>query len=259
MEITLSRFITPLLVLLLVAAHPTFAELPERFSARYTLSTGNMTLGETSWSLEPVGDDRYLYQSVSEPTGIMALWRLDRIVERSEWRYRDDRLQPLDYSYERTGGDKDRHVRIAFDWKRGLARNSLRGNAWEMQLPKGALDKLNYVLALMRDLAEGKRDIRYEIADGGHLKNYQLDVLREERIETSLGPLDTIVVRRKRKGKKRMTTLWCAPMLSFLPVKIEHREPDGDTVILTIQEATGLTGGQESAPVTQPVAPKKSS
>jgi len=259
MRITLNRSIAVLPVLLLVAAHPTFAELPERFSARYTLSAGNMTLGETTWSLEPVGDDRYLYQSVSEPTGIMALWRPDRVVERSEWRYHDDRLQPLDYSYERSGGRKDRHVRIAFDWERGLARNSLRGNAWEMQLPKGALDKLSYVLALMRDLADGKRDIRYEIADGGHLKNYQLDVLREERIETSLGPLDAIVVRRERKGKKRVTTLWCAPALSFLPVKIEHREPDGNTVILTIQEATGFSGVRESAPAAQPVLPKKSS
>jgi len=255
----LSRSNTFLLALLVIAAHPVFAELPERFSARYTLSAGNMTLGETTWSLEPMDGDRYLYQSVSKPSGIMALWRPDRIVERSEWRYRDDRLQPLDYSYERSGGRKDRHVRIAFDWKRGLARNSLRGNAWEMELPEGALDKLNYVLALMRDLANGKRDIRYEVADGGHLKNYQLDVLREDRIETSLGSLDTVVVRRERKGKKRVTTLWCAPALSFLPVKIEHREPDGNIVILTIQEATGLTAPGKSTPVAQPLAPKKSS
>ena len=86
-----------------------------------------------------------------------------------------------------------------------------------MPVPIGALDKLSYRLALMRDLSRGARNFEYTIADGGQLKRYVLADIGEERIETALGTFDTILIRRERENSKRQTTFWCASELGFLP------------------------------------------
>ena len=213
--------------------------LPQRFEASFTLKSLGATVARTHWTLSPLDDGRYVYESRSETSGVMAWVSKDNIVERSEWRYHDDALRPLSYSYRRDGR-KSRRVAVAFDWDKRVARNTTAGATWQMPIPEGTLDKLNYLLAMMRDLADGKRDIRYQVADGGRLKSYRLLAVGNERLTTELGRLDTVVIRRLREGKRRETTLWCAPSLRYLPVRIEHRERDGVDVLLAIDSVRGL-------------------
>ena len=222
-------------------------ELPERFEATFTLEAKGATIARTQWSLSPEDGGGYVYESRTEPIGVFSLIRNDTIVERSEWTYAGEWLQPLAYHYERTGR-KAREVSIAFDWEEGtgegVARHNSPGGAWEMAVPPGVMDKLSYLLALMRDLGRGARGVEYTIADGGKLKRYVLSGIGEERIETALGAFDTVVVRRERENAKRETTLWCAAALGFLQVKILHRERDGTILSLHIESLSGIFEGQ---------------
>ncbi len=215
--------------------------LPERFDASFVLSADGIEVGQTRWLLEPAGDGRYLYRSHSETVGIAKLMRHERIEERSEWRFDDTgRVQPLHYAYSRSGDRRARNVSVEFDWDDGRVLNTLNGHTWSMELKRGTLDKLVYLLALMHDLSEGARATRYAIADGGRLKQYQLVVVGEERIDTVLGPLEALVVERRRDGEEEGTTrVWCAPALRFLPVQVEHREEDG-VVRLTLTRIEGI-------------------
>ena len=235
-----------LLLLVSVAAlslAATARELPERFEATFELEAKGATIARTRWSLSPQAGGGYVYESRTEPVGVFALIRDDTIVERSEWDYAGDWLRPLAYHYERTGR-RSREVSIAFDWKEGagegVARHDSPDGPWRMPVPSGVMDKLGYLLALMRDLGRGERGVEYAIADGGKLKRYTLTGIGEERIETALGAFDTVVVRRERKNAKRETTLWCASALGFLPVKILHRERDGTLLSLRIESLSGI-------------------
>ncbi len=220
-------------------------ELPERFEATFTLEAKGAAIARTRWSLSPGAGGGFVYESHTEPMGVFSLLSDDTISERSEWTYTRDWLRPLAYRYERTGR-KARDLSIAFDWEEGseegVARHDSPGGAWEMAVPPGVMDKLSYLLALMRDLGRGARGAEYTIADGGKLKHYVFSRIGEERIETALGALDAVVVRRERKNAKRETTLWCAAALGFLPVKIVHRERDGTILSLRIESLSGLPG-----------------
>ena len=233
------------MLLLLSGVVPSLAEpargLPERFEATFALEAKGATIARTRWSLSPGAGGGYVYESRTEPVGVFALIRDDTIVERSEWDYAGEWLQPLAYHYKRTGR-KAREVGIAFDWEERIARHDSPAGAWEMEVPPGVMvmDKLAYLLALMRDLGRGERGIEYTIADGGKLKRYTLTGIGEERIETALGALDTVVVRRERGNAKRETTLWCASALGFLPVKIVHRERDGTVLSLHVESIGGI-------------------
>ena len=214
-------------------------ELPERFEATFLLEAAGTNVARTRWSLAPGADGTYVSVSRTEPIGVFSLIRDDTRVERSEWTYKGDWLQPLSYRYERTGR-KAREIDIEFDWETNVARHDSSGSVWRLPVPRGAMDKFNYILALMRDLGRGERHLEYTIADGGRLRRYVLTHIGEERIETALGRFDTILIRRDRENSKRRTTFWCASELGFLPVKIEHVERDGKSMTLRIKSLGGI-------------------
>jgi hypothetical protein len=214
--------------------------LPERFAASFVLSARGLDIGRIRWQLAPVGPDRYVYQSHSETVGMAKLLRDERIDERSEWRFADGDVRPLHYTYLRTGGKREREVEVHFDWEKRRVHNTLNGESWSMPIETGTLDKLVYLLALMQDLARGVRETRYAVADGGKVKTYILRVIGHEQLETVLGNLDTVVVERRRMKDDRVTLVWCAPALSYLPVRVEHREEDG-TVHLSLTSLEGIS------------------
>ncbi|HEX9583886.1 MAG TPA: DUF3108 domain-containing protein [Gammaproteobacteria bacterium] len=219
------------------AASP--AGLPEPFIARFSLSAHGAKIGETEWSVRALTTGLYAYESRSNAAGVLALISDEEIVERSEWRFDEGLLRPVYYSYKRSGGKKDRNISVAFDWQNMQARNTAKGRAWNMPVPDGTLDKLSYVLVLMGDLAAEKTNLEYLVADGGKLKTYKLRIEGVERLETALGALDTVRVRRLRTSEDRETLLWCARELNYLPVKIEHKERDG-TLLMRIMSVEGL-------------------
>jgi hypothetical protein len=206
---------------------PPAAAISQPFTASFSLATQGTKIGKTQWTVESVSDDVFVYESRTVAAGIFGLVSDAEIVERSHWRLDQGKLQPLSYSYRRTGGEREHDVQVNFDWENNQAENTARGHSWRMPVPDGALDKLSYVLVLMNDLAAEKTQLQYQVADGGRLKTYELRIEGEERIETALGSLDTVIVRRLRNSEDRETLLWCAKSLNYLPVKIEHREKDG--------------------------------
>ena len=236
--------------LALLGAHGTghAAGLPEKFEATYSLSVGPLTLAEMTRKLYPKGDGTYIYESHSKPLGYARWFTKTTLVERSEWRYENQQLRPLTYSYDRSGdSDKERHVKLLFDWQNGQVTNIINKDPWKMELPAGTQDKLLYQLALVNDLQQGKRTkLEYNVADGGTAKITKFEIIGEERIKTSMGEFDTLKLQ---TIGTRTTTLWCAKALNFLPVLIEQHDDRGSAVLKLIN----LSG----IPIPTPEASKK--
>lgn len=238
---------TGILLMLLANMAPSVScALPDRFSAEYLVQSQGSTVGESRWELAADKNGLYVYEKHSKTAGLLSLFRNQTVTERSEWRYRNGEMQPHAYRYKRFGREKNRDVKISFDWEKRTVRTTVNGDPWQMTLPDGTLDKLIYSLAMMRDLAQGERNLEYTVADGGTLKTYQIEPVGEETIETALGRMHTVKVRRFRNKNKRQTILWCAPAFSFLPVRMEHREKDG-TLVFLIQSAEGFDESEAAA------------
>lgn len=227
------------------------AEIPA-FSAEYALKRNGVTLGTATRSLRPLKDNRYLYASVTYASGMIAWFVKDRIDESSTFVMQGDRIRPLEYIYNRHGGAKGRRVKLAFDWERGVVTNVIDGDPWRMEIPPDVHDKLGYQLAIMQDLQRGRKELQYSIADGGKLKTYAFQILGEEQVESPFGRLKTVKLRRTED--KRDTTVWCAPALHYLPVRLEQRETDGSQLSMHLISVTGLeprTNAEAAAPSAQ--------
>jgi hypothetical protein len=219
------------------------------FSAEYSLHALGLLIGKAHISLSLLGKERYLTETSGATAGVLAAIRKDKILLRSEWLYQDGGVRPLTYRHQRTRGKSAQEVEITFDWQNRVVHNGKQGKEWRIPLPQGALDGHIFPLALMQDLSQGKRVFEYTtVADEGKLRTYRGEVVKKEPLDTALGSLQTLQIRRL-EDSKRQTRIWCAPLLSYLPVRIEHQEKDGIVISVLIESVAGLgLPGPASAP-----------
>ncbi|NOX76728.1 MAG: DUF3108 domain-containing protein [Gammaproteobacteria bacterium] len=226
-----------LLVFLLATNASAAAGLPDNFTAVYELKKSGITIGETKRTLRRE-TDHYVFESITRPKGIAKLFTSGKVIERSSWRFYQQKPRPLTYTFSNSGSKKNRNVKLAFNWAENTVINSITGKPWNMLLESGTQDKLLYQLRLMLDLPTRKPTLRYPIADGGKLKYYDIEIVGKEQIRTKLGSFDTIRLRRI-KGS-RTTTLWCAEQLAYLPVRIEQQKNDDSPVVAALTSVKGF-------------------
>lgn len=213
-----------ILTLLLSAAlsGATFAAsaVPQPYKAEYTVHADGFKVGEMTRKLKPLGNGTWQLESSLYTTGLVALFKKDKITERSIWHNGADGLVPISYHSHYSGRSKEVEERLAFDWDRGVVTSLRDGRETDVPLTAGVMDKLVYQFALRQDLANGASRIEYKVADRGKIETYAFKVVGREKVVTSLGEYDTI------KVKKGTTTFWVAPALDYLVVQIVQQEDD---------------------------------
>lgn len=219
---------------------------PTPFKAEYKVTKGIMSVGSTKRTLQDKGNGYYVFESVTRPGGIAKLFTSGKVVEKSHWRLLDNKLVPLEYEYINSG-DKKRSVKVKFDWDNNKVTNTVNGDPWSMDVEEETLDKLIFQLAVMYDLSQGATLLMYQVADGGKIKTYNIDIVGEEQVATELGTFNTIKV--VRTNNERTTTMWCARELQFLPAKIEQKKGDDSPVTAELVELSGIPVPKSTKPI----------
>ena len=217
------------LVLLLLSVNSGIhaEDLPGSFIASYSLHSMGTRFADMQRSFTRLRNGEYVYRSETHTVGLLALFRKDHVIEQSTWKFTAGRLQPLRYTYQRTGGKRNRDVIVNFDWTARRIINSINGASWHMPIQAYIMDKLLYQLAIMYDLQKGKDNIKYAIADGGKIKLYDFERIGEDRLDTPIGKFSTLKLIRHKPNSKRKTVIWCARELGYMPVKVENVENNG--------------------------------
>jgi hypothetical protein len=167
---------------------------------------------------------------------------LGSITETSHllWNPQQKHVEPLHYVYKRRGLGKDRDADLRFDWNKKIVTNHVQTSNWQMSIVEKVQDKLSYQLQLQQDFIAGKEKFSYKIADGGHLKEYKFEKIGEEVLETPLGKVKTVKVKRSRENDKRVTYAWLAKDWNYLLVRLEQEEKgDSNTIYITKASLNG--------------------
>lgn len=166
------------------------------------------------------------------------------VSESSRFVVNNNQLQPLRYTYNRSGLGKEKKTRQEFNWDRLQVTGHDKDGDYQLKLESGILDKSSYQLALQADVAAGTERLSYRVLDGDDLDIYDFRILGEELIETPLGSLNTVKVERVRDPGQNMrkTTLWFAKDWSYLLVQLNQIERDGKEYTIMLQQ--GQVNGQ---------------
>jgi hypothetical protein len=204
------------------------AELNLRpFKANYRVSLDGINLGtiEFKFSLDSSGG--YQYSGRTRSSAFLRMFFSDVIRESSTGRYENNRLTPLAYEYKKTSGSKKELTQLEFDWQQQRIWTLSKGTRWSQPAPPNAYDKLSQQQALRIDLSNGEKQVSYAVADGGKVKTYHYKIHGEEKVGVPHGDYQCIKVRRRKENREPDFSIWMAPELDYLPVKIERKRSAG--------------------------------
>jgi len=223
------RFLVISLLLAGVAAHADPIDL-KPFRATYSAEWKGITAASSTVELKNVSTNIYTYSSVNSARGLFRMAFPDSLSQTSTFRVVDGRVVPMLFQ----GSDeKERPINLTFDWQKKRVSGVAKERAVDLELPEGAQDAMSLQIASMRDLAGGKLQGTVWMIDSTKLKDYELHLEGNERIDTELGALDTVMYSSRRTGDtESYTRTWVAPALGYLPVKAERI--NGKKVLITL-------------------------
>jgi hypothetical protein len=207
---------------LTVAASPFF----KPFSASFSVWRGALPLGTLKLVFKISDREEYSYLVHTRPGMLASLFSGDEIVEESRGMLADERIRPTSYRYNQADNRED-NAEVRFEWPEMKAYTQSGGVTWAQEIEQGTQDRLSQQLMVRLQLAQGEKEVSYQVADGGKLKHYRFQVVGEEPIKTPYGELHCLKVRRSKGERPPDYTIWFAPELDYLPVRIERRQKSG--------------------------------
>jgi hypothetical protein len=189
------------------------------FRASYVAEWKGMTAGNSILELRPAAGDTYAYTSTNTARGLFRMAFPDALSQTSTFRVTDGKVVPLTF---RGADEKQREINLTFDWTKLKVTGVAKEHAVDLALPADAHDPMSLQIATLRDLAAGSIKPTVWMVDSDKLKDYEMKREGNERLETALGQLDTVIYTSRRANSDRITKTWVAPALGYLPVKAER-------------------------------------
>ena len=168
-------------------------------------------------------DGGYVATHVVRPTGWTKLFAHGSISETSMFHVvPGGGLRPDRYRSEDTLSHNEGTVSVRFDWENGTATGRVDDKAVVSHIDGLAFDRISIQYELMYDLLNGRPSDKYVLFDVDELKPLTVRNIGHRMIDVPAGKFDAIGIQHETGNKKRMTTLWCAKELGYLPVMIEQ-------------------------------------
>ena len=213
-----------------------------------TSFAGELKPYEVHYKTKAKGLSMTLVRSLSETSqGDYLLSNSGRIllagfIETSVFAANEGTLAPKHYVYKGTGLINQRRELI-FESADQVIK-SLDDKEWkELPYPPSTYDRVSQLEQLRMHLMSGadpNLGFQVQLADRGKLKQYQLDFIGTEPLETPLGIIETVHFRRSGDDPDRQSDIWLARDWDYLLVKTTHME-DG-TLIEALVDFASLDG-----------------
>lgn len=215
----------PIVALLLaLVVLPVSAQGPQRFELLYRFTFNGLYVGNVTDRFERNGQQ---YQLVSKavPDSNLAML-LPMLTLSSKGELRDGRFIPRRYQQERSNAPGK--VAVAeFAWAQNTLTHVYKGKSRQVALPGGTQDALTqlYVVPLAGELPQ---HLEFSVSNGRELIHYRYEKLPGGRLNTPLGSFETVEYRRlTNKPDDNSISVWIAPALHHLPLRIRVREETG--------------------------------
>ncbi len=217
---TLSRIVFALLVASLAAAAGATELTAHR--AQYKVKISVLS-GQLDTELRAT-EHGYVARHVIKPVGMSRLLTRGTMDVSSTFVAEPDGVKPVTYHAVDTITDEP-ETHLTFDWSTNQARGTVGAESVELQLDEISHDNVSIQYELMHDLLSGTPGDRYVLFDVDKMRIANVTNAGARTVETHAGRFEVVGVRHQKEGSSRVTTLWCAPELDYLPVVIEqHRK-----------------------------------
>jgi hypothetical protein len=196
------------------------------YTARYQVSYRGLSGGEIEVSFRRAKEpNQWQYETHAFPSllGRLAVSSAARELGRMEVTAAG--VRPLSFEFEdgTTAGEKDVHV--VYDWAAGKATGTAKGASVVMELLPGTQDTASVQAAMIQELLAGRKPQAFRLITGNKVHDYRYWAEGTQQASTPYGKFDAVVWANQRPGSSRVSKVWHAPSLGYVPVQaIQYRK-----------------------------------
>ncbi|MCU0898778.1 MAG: DUF3108 domain-containing protein [Burkholderiales bacterium] len=211
------------------AAYP-IRSLKAVYDLYYSSASPDAPVGRVTqtWSTD---GQHYVAESIAEGIGLVSLFYSGTFAQRSEGRIGAAGLVPEVYTLRRGRAESTDVAR--FDWAGATVELESKGETRTVAIAPGAQDPLSaqHQFYFVQPLAASGQ---FRVADGRKLRAFWYEVVGEELLETPLGVVNTIRIRRADRDDST-ADVWVDPRRSYLPMKIHATDRKGRIITQQIR------------------------
>jgi hypothetical protein len=207
------------------------APLLQPYKARYQASYRGISGGQIESGLRRgTQPGQWLYETRAYPNLLGRVAVSPQARERSVMLVTDAGVRPLSFEFDDGSEDLAKDVKHAFDWTEGRVRGTAQGKPFDLAVTPGTQDTASVQAAMIVELLAGRSPTVFPILTGARLRDYRYWSEGHATIATPMGRLDTVVWANQRSGSDRVTRVWHAPSLGYVPVQaIQYRKGNAET------------------------------
>ena len=196
---------------------------PIPYIANYSVTRKDKLAGSMQLVLERFSDGTFSYRMDSR-----VRWGLVRSLmqRQSNFTWKNGLILPDSFRSTQKIVFYHRTESVDFNWESMRATGTKKHDDFELEIEPGMQDKLTIYLLLAQVLCNGEDTINADIVSGPILKPHSYHLQAREYLDTGLGRLATIHLRRGTADTEKQTDLWHAEAANFLPVRLVHRDKD---------------------------------
>lgn len=205
------------------------------FEANYKVKVG-IASADAVVRLTQLDPQRYEIVSVTRATGIASLFKRGEVYERAVFRYVDGEILAESLVRRDTLSSEERSCEVYYRPEQNQATVLFKGEEEQIEIPRDTFNPLLMQIALMQDMANGKRPVSYSILDHAGLKDFSVSFGDESNVSTPTGDFQAVPVDLMNEKTNAGTRMWAAPSREWLAVVVEARKNNEVKATLRLEQ-----------------------
>ena len=202
--------------------------IPSEFQAIYNAQLKQVD-GQVMMTLKKEQDNLYSYEIITRPSGF---WRViidGSIWEKSTFSLTNGVIQSKTYDLTDTIRSKPRQSLAIFDWDNLLLSGNYKDRKFELPLNIDVIDRATLQIAIIANNQGPNLSSDYYILDRDKVLKVQVNKKDTVNVRVPFGEFETIEIQHRSEQSEITNSLWLAPELGYIPIKIAQKE-DGKIV-----------------------------
>ena len=225
----------------LLATTASHADAPAQslqpYKARYQVSYRGLSGGQIEASLTRGSvPGQWLYETRAYPNLFGRIAVSPAAREHGVMQVGADGVRPLRFDFNDGSDNSQKDVRFTFDWDAGRVRGEAQGTPFEFAVKPGTQDTASVQAAMLVALLAGDAPTGYAIVTGSKLREYRYWSEGKATVATPFGRYDCVVWANKRDGSTRLTKVYHAPALGYVPVQaVQYRKGQAEVQMKLVE------------------------
>lgn len=217
------------------ASRAAAATVPQPFVATYAVTFRGLSGGTLRMELRPDPQPgRYVFETRANPSTLARLFVSRDAIERSVLEVTAEGMRPLSWFADDAKSSADGDGNLQFDWTAQRITGEAKGKTVALSTEPGLQDRMSMQVGVMSALLQGKEPGTIAMINDDTIKHYAYTRSGTATLDTTLGKIDTVIYESTRPGSNRLSRMWHAPSLDYLPVRLEQVRKGKVETVMTL-------------------------